>query len=210
MSDPAPGLPVPFEPAGEPAPSAAPPARYRVRHDGWTAARRGRFFRALAETGCVRDACRIAAISSTSAYRMRRRDAGFAAQWSAALEEAAPQLEAAAWKRAVEGIEEPVVSCGKVVTTRRRYSDSLLRLLIQRGDLRDGIARQAGMLSYAEYRAGWRFDDEGNKVPAPGDDALLEELDALFEEIKARIEAGEEPPDWSGAGGGEGEAGGGA
>lgn len=189
-------MPVPFEPEPGPAP-------YRERHDGWTAARKGKFFRALAETGCVRDACRIAGISSTSAYRMRKRDAGFAAEWERARDKAQPQLEAAAWKRAVEGVEEPVVSRGKVVTTRRRYSDSLLRMLIQRGDLRDGLARQAGFLSFAEYRAGWRFDEAGEKVQGPDEDELLEQIDAQLEEIKRRIEAGEEPPDWARAAGGE-------
>lgn len=176
---------VSFSPPGR---SEEAPAPYRTRHDGWTAARRGRFFRALAETGCVRDACRVAGISSTSAYRMRSRDPDFAAEWFAALETATPALEAAAYRRAVEGVEEPVVSCGKVVTTKRRYSDSLLRLLIQRGDLAGGLARQAGLLSFAEYRDGWRFDGTGEKVQAPDEDDLLEEIDAKLAAMKARLE----------------------
>ena len=39
--------PIPFE-----------PVKLRPRHDGWTAERQYRFIQALAETGCVEEACR--------------------------------------------------------------------------------------------------------------------------------------------------------
>ncbi|MEW4468429.1 hypothetical protein AB1K62_11420 [Parasphingorhabdus sp. JC815] len=51
----------------------AVPKPYRVHHDGWTAERKTAFIDALARTGCIRDACRVSGISSTSAYRYRRR-----------------------------------------------------------------------------------------------------------------------------------------
>ena len=105
---------------------------YRVRHDGWTPARQRTFLRALSQTGCVRDACARARISNTSAYRMKKRSAAFARAWDRALAKAMPTIEQAAYERAVIGWEEPIVQGGKLVGHKRRYSDSLLRLLLQR------------------------------------------------------------------------------
>lgn len=110
------------------------PAPYRTRHDGWTTPRKRAFLHALARTGCVRDACRLAHISSTSAYRHRKRDAGFARAWERALGEALPVLEAAAFERAVEGVDEPIVRGGEVVATKKRYSDAILLTLLRRAD----------------------------------------------------------------------------
>lgn len=106
---------------------------YRVRHDGWTPQRQRAFLRALSETGSVRDACARAQISTTSAYRMRDRSVAFDRAWRRALAKVAPTIEQAAYERAVLGWEEPVWHGGKIVGHRRRYSDSLLRLLVTRG-----------------------------------------------------------------------------
>ncbi|GAA4766411.1 hypothetical protein GCM10023219_09630 [Stakelama sediminis] len=114
--------------------------QYRMRHDGWTAARQKLFLRALSETGCVRDACKRARISSTSAYRIRKSSPAFARAWTRALAKAQPTIEQAAYDRAVTGWDEPIVSGGKVVAQRRRYSDSLLRLLLLREEAGDAGA----------------------------------------------------------------------
>jgi hypothetical protein len=51
--------------------------------------------------------------------------------WDDAIEAGADVLEAEAWRRAVEGVERPIVSGGKVVTTVREYSDTLLIFLLK-------------------------------------------------------------------------------
>lgn len=182
------------DPEDPPEPSPKP---YRTRSDGWTAARRGTFFRALAETGCVRDACRVAAISSTSAYRMKDRDPEFAAEWARAREEAQPGLEAAAWKRAVEGVEEPIVSGGKIIGQKRKYSDALLRMLIQRGDMKDAMKRHPDFLSAEEVRDGWTFDAQGHKFHQGSPDEIRARIEAKLEEMNRRLTEGEGPPeDW--------------
>ena len=133
-------------------PSPALPEPFRYRHDGWSPARQAEFVAILAKTGCVRDACRAVGISTTSAYRARRRMPDFAGQWDLALKRASVSLEAVAWQRAVEGVDEPIVSGGKVIGTRKRHSDALLRLLIQRGDLRakeDAAAAEAAAVAAA-------------------------------------------------------------
>lgn len=115
----------------------------RVRHDGWTPARQRTFLRALSETGCVRDACARAGISNTSAYRMKKRSADFSRAWDRAIAKAMPTIEQAAYERAVIGWEEPIVQGGKLVGHKRRYSDSLLRMLLQRGVTDRGGAADA-------------------------------------------------------------------
>lgn len=147
-------------------------ATYRVRHDGWTPQRQRAFLRALSETGSVRDACMRAQISTTSAYRMRDRSVAFDRAWRRALAKVAPTIEQAAYERAVLGWDEPVWHGGKVVGHRRRYSDSLLRLLVTRG-----------------VGDGQRKDDE----PVERHMATQEETDAMLlanlRGLKRRMEA---------------------
>lgn len=107
------------------------PKPFRHRHDGLTPARQLLFLARLRETGCVADACRTAGISTTSVRRARKRMPEFADRWDVALAEPRPVLRQAAFERAVYGVEEPVVRYGKIVAVRRRYSDGLLRLLLE-------------------------------------------------------------------------------
>jgi hypothetical protein len=75
----------PAEPANLADSRAVP--QTRVRHDGWTATRQRTFLSALAETGCISEACAHAGVSSRSVYRLRQRAdaAHFAADCSSAF-----------------------------------------------------------------------------------------------------------------------------
>jgi hypothetical protein len=102
-----------------------------------TGRRSRRFLEALAETGNV-TAAAAAGISRGGAYDHRQIDEAFAAAWAEAEQVAADKLEAEAWRRAVDGVSEPVISMGKLVrdendqpVTIRRYSDNLLALLLR-------------------------------------------------------------------------------
>ena len=169
------------------------PQPFRYRHDGWTPARQRDFLVALAESGCLTDACRTVGISTTSAYRARRRMADFAAAWDRALARMAPVLEHAAYVRAVEGWDEPIVHGGKVVAHKRRYSDALLRLLIQRAAAvpsaippAPGSAEAVAAAREAAALAGGRFVTPASA--AETDARLRAGLDALAARI-ARDEA---------------------
>lgn len=48
-----------------------------------------------------------------------------------AIEQGSDILEAEAWRRAVEGVEEPVYQGGKEVGRIQRYSDTLMVLLLK-------------------------------------------------------------------------------
>lgn len=105
---------------------------FRHRHDGWTPARQIAFLEALKTSGCVSDACRHVGLSTTSARRAYKRMPDFARSWDLMLSYAEPLLVRAAFERAVTGWDEPVFHNGKLVGHRRRWSDSLLRTLLQR------------------------------------------------------------------------------
>jgi hypothetical protein len=71
-------------------------------------------------------------------YELRKRNPAFAKAWDEAEERAADALEAEAWRRAVVGVQEPIVSSGKVVRDDdgqplaiRRYSDALMLALLK-------------------------------------------------------------------------------
>jgi hypothetical protein len=104
----------------------------------FTKDRREAFLTALAATGIVSTAASIAGITRVRAYQVRRQDPGFASAWEDAEAQAADALEAEAWRRAVDGVPEPVVSSGRVVRDDdgqplaiRRYSDNLLLALLK-------------------------------------------------------------------------------
>lgn len=103
-----------------------------------TGTRRQRFLAVLAETANVSLAAKAAGVSRTGIYAHREVDDGFAAAWEQAEQTAADRLEAEAWRRGVEGVPEPLVSAGRLVTGEdgrpmvvQRYSDGLLTLLLK-------------------------------------------------------------------------------
>lgn len=94
------------------------------------------FLDELRQRGNVRDAARVAGLARQTFYEWKGADPDFAAAWDEALDEAADTMEREAWRRAVEGVDEPVF--GRVgkdqdgeVGTIRRYSDSLMQLLLK-------------------------------------------------------------------------------
>ncbi|HEX4695875.1 hypothetical protein [Sphingomonas sp.] len=101
-------------------------------HDGWTAIRRRAFLRLIGEGESVTAACETLGLSFPGAYHLRDRDPAFAAAWDRAKGQSTGVLQQIAVERAVDGVEEQVWHAGKVVGTRRRYSEVLLRTLVTR------------------------------------------------------------------------------
>ena len=114
-----------------PLPSRLNSGAIRPRHDGFTPAKQRKFFKALKKCGCIRDACRAAGISKTTVDRWRNKDETFDDKVEAACAIASVELDMIAWKRATEGAEEKVYRDGRLVFTRVKPSDSILRLLMQ-------------------------------------------------------------------------------
>jgi hypothetical protein len=122
------------------------------RHDGWTDDRRRLFLDHLAHRGQVRAACSLADMSVASAYKLRRREADFAAAWDAALVLSRPTYEEALAVRALDGLEEQVWYRGELVGVRYKQDSRLLLAHLARLD------RHVETTPHAAERAG-RFDE---------------------------------------------------
>lgn len=103
-----------------------------------TGRRRGLFLDTLSATGNVSAAARAAQVARSTCYRTRRLDADFAEQWTDAEEAAVDLLEAEARRRALDGVERPLVGGGKLirdddgkVVMVREYNDRLLEFLLK-------------------------------------------------------------------------------
>ena len=114
--------PIPFE-----------SARLRPRHDGWTADRQYRFIQALAESGCVEEACRRVGMSDTSAYALRIRPCGgaFRRAWDAALDCGIHRVEQRAIERSVNGVARPIFHKGEQVGEWRHFDERLTMFLLR-------------------------------------------------------------------------------
>lgn len=89
------------------------------------------FLKVLRDTGNVRLACQKAKIQRSTAYKAKESNEGFAKEWTDAMDDACDLLEEEAWRRGVEGVEEPVFYQGEECGTIRRYSDGMLTLLLK-------------------------------------------------------------------------------
>jgi hypothetical protein len=90
-----------------------------------------KFLSALAEYGNVKEAARIAIMDRRQLYRKRKNDAAFAAAWEEAEALGVSAVEDEARRRAYEGWDEPVFHKGAVCGTVRKFSDTLLIVLLK-------------------------------------------------------------------------------
>lgn len=130
----------------------------------WKAA----FLKALAATGNVRRSAETAEVSRAFVYEQRVGDLAFAAAWDAALDQAAPVLEEEMWRRAVDGVDEPVF--GRVgkdqdgqIGVVRKYSDALLTTLAKAAKPEKYRERQQIDVTaslYKVYQTGDGFDPD--------------------------------------------------
>lgn len=93
------------------------------------------FLEAFAESANVRSSCQMVGIDRSTFYQWLEHDESFTLAFRQAELEANDTIRAELFRRAVQGVEEPVVSMGSLVyhqgkpLTVKKYSDSLLALL---------------------------------------------------------------------------------
>jgi hypothetical protein len=127
-------------PTTDKAQNCKPAAEYRTdapREDGWTFERQATFLMALAETGLVSAACKIAEMSVTSAYALRReaRGVAFHLGWQAAHLLARDRLEDVLLEAAISGVESVTTRIEKT-THRRVLNGNLSMAVLNRLDAR--------------------------------------------------------------------------
>ena len=117
-----PKLPIAFE-----------PVPVRARHDGWTVERQYAFIQALAETGCVDEACGRVGMSDTSAYELRMRPEGvqFRRAWEAALDYSLHFVEQGVFSRSRHGVPRPIFYKGEQVGEWRHFDERLTMFLLR-------------------------------------------------------------------------------
>jgi hypothetical protein len=130
-------------------------------------------------------------MSLTCAYNWRKTDEEFAKEWDMALEEAIDSLEQEAWRRARDGVDDPVIHKGMmtmhVVTdpltgeetvqplTVKKYSDRLMEVLLKahRPKFRDkvehsGKVQTGGVLVVRELPSEEEWEERVKKTQGPG------------------------------------------
>lgn len=97
----------------------------------WTPKKELEFLESLEDSCNVREACKVAQLSRSTAYERRGENAEFAQQWDKAIQIGAESLEDEAVRRARDGVDEPVFYQGVQCGTVRKYSDTLLIFLLK-------------------------------------------------------------------------------
>lgn len=110
----------------------------KARTDRTVLRARETFIAQLAQGASITMAAERAGVGRTTAYEWKAADEAFAALWEEALEAGIDRLEDEARRRAVHGVEKPVVAMGKIarnddgtVLMIREYSDTLLALMLK-------------------------------------------------------------------------------
>lgn len=178
-----------------PLPDFTPVPRKCERHDGWTPERQKLFIEALADYGNVRAACDSVGLTTVGAYRLRRQPGAeeFAAAWEAALACGVKVLEDALMDRALNGVEVPVVSFGKLVCTRKVYDNRLgMFILRNRAPHRFAVGGGAralnavGKMDLERHRKRWRAEWEAEQLRerSEKDKETYASIDAFLENMR--------------------------
>lgn len=96
-----------------------------------TRQREKQFLDQLALNGNVGQAADLIGCGRQTVYDWRNADPEFKKKWEEAIERAVDRLEQEAWRRAVEGVDEPVYYQGEAVDFKKTYSDKLMELMLK-------------------------------------------------------------------------------
>jgi hypothetical protein len=168
-----------------------PVPRLKDRSNGWSPEVQRAFIEALADTGSVKSAARAVGRAPEGAYLLRRHPEGaeFAAAWAAALAHGVQRIEDVAMDRALNGVEVPVYSYGKLVGTRISYNDRLLMFMLRnRAPERfaTGGAPRAlnavGRMEIERLKREWQAERDREEEEAEED--TPEALDRMLEDMR--------------------------
>ena len=107
-----------------------PQLKKRATRD-WSKAKAAKFLRVLADTCNVSEACRRSRIPMTVAYRRRKMDAAFRAEWAEMIAIAYHRLEAVLLERAFNGTERVITKRDGSEERMREYPNQLGLMLLR-------------------------------------------------------------------------------
>jgi hypothetical protein len=175
-------------------PAFTPVPRLKPRSNGWSPEIQLAFIEALAETGSVAAAARRVNRAPEGAYLLRRHPQAkeFRKAWQAALDLGMQKIEDVAMDRALNGVEVPVYSYGKLVGTRRIYNDRLLMFMLRnRAPKRFNTAKgmnAVDKMMLARLKKEWREEWERERAALDHEDEqeVLESIDQFLEDMRQR------------------------
>ena len=182
-------------------PAFTPVPRAKERSNGWKPQVQRAFIEALADTGSVASACRQVGRAEVGAYLLRRHPeaASFRAAWQAALDLGMQRIEDVAMDRALNGVEVPVYSYGKLVGSRRVHNDRLLMFMLRnRAPERFAEGKPKGLnavgkMELERLKKQWRKEWEAERTAAAGEEeaetlrSLNTKLNASYENWYAQL-----------------------
>ena len=110
--------------------AARPQLKKRAKRD-WSKAKAARFLAVLGETCNVSEACRRSKVPMTVAYRRRKMDAGFRAEWVETIADAYRRLELVLLERAFNGTERVITKRDGSEERMREYPNHIALKLLQ-------------------------------------------------------------------------------
>jgi hypothetical protein len=110
--------------------AARPQLKKKAKRD-WSKAKADRFLSVLGETCNVSEACRRSKVPMTVAYRRRKMDAGFRADWAGTIADAYRRLELVLLERAFNGTERVVTRRDGSEERMREYPNHIALKLLQ-------------------------------------------------------------------------------
>ena len=124
-------MPVPSTAPAQPQLAQPPATQGDIASTETSIRARERFLKAYSTTGNVSAAARRAGVKRHMVYVWQESDSDFAMAFREAAIKATEALEREAWRRAKDGVAEPVYQHGRLVGTIQRYSDALLMFLLK-------------------------------------------------------------------------------
>lgn len=121
----------------------------RQRGDALTMAKRQTFLDVVAATANVTRAAAAAGVLPQTFYRLRQRDAGFAAAWDQSMDDGYAALEAMLLERALGAVEQAPGDASRA--DPGEFDPKLAMLLLQRRDLRSKAPSNYGRRSRCKH-----------------------------------------------------------
>ncbi|UYH55995.1 hypothetical protein N6L26_05420 [Qipengyuania sp. SS22] len=176
-------------------PDFTPVPRLRERSNGWKPQVQRAFIEALADTGSVASACRRVGRAEVGAYLLRRHPeaASFRKAWEVALDLGMRRIEDVAMDRALNGVEVPVYSYGKLVGSRTVHNDRLLMFMLRnRAPERFAEGKPKGLnavgkMETERLKKQWRKEWEAERNAGAGEEEA-ETLRSLNTKLNAGYE----------------------
>ena len=181
-------------------PDFTPVPRLCQRHDGWTAERQFAFIEALADTGSVKAAAAAVNMSAEGAYYLRRQKGAesFRKAWEVALSLGVQRIEDVAMDRALNGVDVPVYSYGKLVGMRKNYNDRLLMFMLRNrasDRFAEGKPRAMSAMDLTrldqekkKWRREWELEQQAAR-PQVSSQEVRDSIERKIKAVRQRVEA---------------------